>query len=1236
MELLIWYGADINAQNTAGNAPLHICCVHEQEAAAIVLLRRGANRELANNQNHTPCHIAVIYGNKNLANRIHEHVDKEVVRFSDRPSYNPRARPVSQLYQLCVIKKSAGNPTMSKSKQDLTQLSETGGNSKFGSLKRSMFRSASKKSLIGGGRIRMRPVSKGKSYVVTRNFTPQLKDDLTLTVGDNVEVLYIGREGFIEGICNGKQGWFAGNCVEQAKDSETENKAEKQKVQEIKPKKIKIKKSSKGFGFSIRGATSDNINFHPNPLVPSLHYVAQIDEGGSAEKAGLEVGHFILMINTQNVITSSHNEVVELVRTTKKVLEIMVTRSLRTFSSESISKNQPTLQKPVVPPRMRPVQKVQSAESRSADSIHELGDTKLRSSTSPTYRDERRLGHVNPLFFVQEEPEGSATPPKIKSRHEYATVRKEGKIDDKKSRISNEGQAYLRAQRNYDEMQSRSDTALTTRRSEETCMPRSSVGGSVELSYNESSSSNADMRTDSKVSDFTIESGYFYNSQGELIADAQLGPETAITKTNSVYVDDDLGAEAVEPYEYSDNKPQENMDYHSQDYFATFSNASLENNKADSTFDDEGEFTPFERIQTTEEPPYDTLDRKHLFYSGFEGEETYDHLNFNPNYYSNTPSDGDTLEGELADSYDGDQYEQLQTEEEFYHMMGKNGSSEELTAGNYEMEGGELPNYNDESPVEAFVSTDNEEVKENVVVEDDKDDLSQFAKAVLEKSLTLKRRRSGQTESNSASETGSNLSLKNSESDKKQESLTSDLGTDISSTFDTDTTMQQALLNTLSSPAHEPPLLSADPIVLQDKQGGDEEWLLEPPKIEHEVPDTSLLEPATEYEARFYGSEKVGEVELRGTSRTVQDPVVRESGSPVMGTWLDERNPKHWKHMLKKVQRQAPSKPDEDCAFVSRQLSASESKSCDNLYPYSAVQSSSPVPDRMMYILEEEKRFASRIPSIYTQERLNDSEDQNSYWKDQLNTSQSGKKKSNSDSELNKLASKRDEVTITLPPENEPPPLPNYSTFPGDLQQDDVVEDTPSSFEPYTDFTPIPIDIIDETDAPDDPLQVYTPPFDYLQGVPSPPSSRLILETNSPLMSPPEEFDSTDPIDALLPPPPIVNKSFIDDDFLPPPPSSLELKSMRDQKDVAPPDEILYRMDLKHSRRFKKPEEWSTDEVGDWLESFSMEGYRETFIENDIQGSHLQLLNKEDLTALGITKLGHKMTILKEISKLHF
>ncbi len=57
-------------------------------------------------------------------------------------------------------------------------------------------------------------------------------------------------------------------------------------------------------------------------------------------------------------------------------------------------------------------------------------------------------------------------------------------------------------------------------------------------------------------------------------------------------------------------------------------------------------------------------------------------------------------------------------------------------------------------------------------------------------------------------------------------------------------------------------------------------------------------------------------------------------------------------------------------------------------------------------------------------------------------------------------------------------------------------------------------------------------------------------------------------------------------------------------------------------------------EVGDWLSSLNLNEHRDTFINNDITGELLLDMTKEELIELGVSSLGHRMSILKAVKKL--
>lgn len=62
---------------------------------------------------------------------------------------------------------------------------------------------------------------------------------------------------------------------------------------------------------------------------------------------------------------------------------------------------------------------------------------------------------------------------------------------------------------------------------------------------------------------------------------------------------------------------------------------------------------------------------------------------------------------------------------------------------------------------------------------------------------------------------------------------------------------------------------------------------------------------------------------------------------------------------------------------------------------------------------------------------------------------------------------------------------------------------------------------------------------------------------------------------------------------------------------------------------------WSTVEVGIWLESMQLGEYTEVFANNDIRGQELLNLTRRDLKEIGMTKVGHIKRILMAVKELN-
>ncbi|XP_056153610.1 SH3 and multiple ankyrin repeat domains protein 1-like [Lampris incognitus] len=61
---------------------------------------------------------------------------------------------------------------------------------------------------------------------------------------------------------------------------------------------------------------------------------------------------------------------------------------------------------------------------------------------------------------------------------------------------------------------------------------------------------------------------------------------------------------------------------------------------------------------------------------------------------------------------------------------------------------------------------------------------------------------------------------------------------------------------------------------------------------------------------------------------------------------------------------------------------------------------------------------------------------------------------------------------------------------------------------------------------------------------------------------------------------------------------------------------------------------WTKFDVADWLGYLNLSEHRERFLDNEIDGSHLPSLTKDDFLDLGVTRVGHRMNIERALRKL--
>ncbi|XP_066490742.1 SH3 and multiple ankyrin repeat domains protein 3 isoform X2 [Tiliqua scincoides] len=284
LEHLLFYGADMTAQNASGNTALHICALYNQESCARVLLFRGASKEIRNYNSQTAFQVAIIAGNFELAENIKTHKECDVVPFRETPSYTKRRRVicVGSLSSPRLLQRSASDNNLksvshpsyfpvpslhSLPPQLLAQMQEAAvgvrdsslvstGSSRSAhnrspSLQRvqeekevdahTLRRSSRSKVSPGeepsaraapapppprGPKRKLYSAVPGRRFIAVKSHAPQGEGEIQLHRGEAVKVLSIGEGGFWEGSVKGRTGWFPAECVEEVQMRQYDSRQE--------------------------------------------------------------------------------------------------------------------------------------------------------------------------------------------------------------------------------------------------------------------------------------------------------------------------------------------------------------------------------------------------------------------------------------------------------------------------------------------------------------------------------------------------------------------------------------------------------------------------------------------------------------------------------------------------------------------------------------------------------------------------------------------------------------------------------------------------------------------------------------------------------------------------------------------------------------------------------------------------------------------------------------------------
>uniref|UniRef100_A0A8C1G1Z2 SH3 and multiple ankyrin repeat domains 3a n=1 Tax=Cyprinus carpio TaxID=7962 RepID=A0A8C1G1Z2_CYPCA len=439
LEHLLFYGADMSAQNASGNTALHVCALYNQDSCARVLLFRGANKEIKNYNSQTAFQVAIIAGNFDLAEIIKTHKASDVVPFRETPSYTNRRHVTGgdTLTSSRSLPRSASDNNLNNvadtgpahspvlSLRSLPPLAHAGIDAaadgslqSTGSSLSSHSRSPSLQRGEGGHppptgpshthsgargpKRKLYSAVPGRTFIVVKPYTPQGEGEIQLNRGERVKVLSIGEGGFWEGTVKGRTGWFPADCVEEVQmrqfDPRLETREDRTKrlfrhytvgsydnftsysdyiIEE--KNAVLQKKENEGFGFVLRGAKAETPieEFTPTPAFPALQYLESVDVEGVAWRAGLRTGDFLIEVNGVNVVKVGHKQVVSLIRQGgNNLLMKVVSVTRKPESEESVRKKAPP------PPKRAPSTTLTLRSKSMTAELEELGKNSSNKQTS--------------------------------------------------------------------------------------------------------------------------------------------------------------------------------------------------------------------------------------------------------------------------------------------------------------------------------------------------------------------------------------------------------------------------------------------------------------------------------------------------------------------------------------------------------------------------------------------------------------------------------------------------------------------------------------------------------------------------------------------------------------------------------------------------------------------------------------------------------------------------------------
>ncbi|KAK7891466.1 hypothetical protein WMY93_023429 [Mugilogobius chulae] len=397
LEHLLFYGADMSAQNASGNTALHVCALYNQDSCARVLLFRGANKEIKNFNSQTAFQVAIIAGNFDLAEIIKVHKASDVVPFRETPSYTNRRRvmpgplpsPRSLLRsasdnnlngdhhhrstihipqdEILLLQASARHGEMPETAPEARDSRSRHLTYVFvyspGSVQRDTSPPHHTPPMLSGPRGPKRKLYSavpGRTFIVVKPYTPQGEGEIQLNRGERVKE---SREDRTKRLFRHYTVGSYDNFNSYSDYIIEEKNA------------VLQKKENEGFGFVLRGAKAETPieEFSPTPAFPALQYLESVDVEGVAWRAGLRTGDFLIEVNGVNVVKVGHKQVVSLIRQGgNRLLMKVVSVTRKPESDEVVRKKAPP------PPKRSPSTTLTLRSKSMTAELEELASARRR------------------------------------------------------------------------------------------------------------------------------------------------------------------------------------------------------------------------------------------------------------------------------------------------------------------------------------------------------------------------------------------------------------------------------------------------------------------------------------------------------------------------------------------------------------------------------------------------------------------------------------------------------------------------------------------------------------------------------------------------------------------------------------------------------------------------------------------------------------------------------------------